>query len=371
MPVTNAHVVIIGSGVAGAGTAFALARRGAAVTVADAARDGTATAAGAGIVQPWSSGRTGGPFYELSAKGAEFYPELLELLERAGAGPVDFRRNGAMVVSADTGELDAVQERLHRRRQASPLMGEVTRLTNAAARELFPPLAPGLAAVHIAGGARVDGRSLRRALLDGARRHGAVVRAGAAALVGGPGGLAVRIGDERLDADAVVVAAGAWTDAVLEPTGHRVAVAPQRGQITHLRLDGVDTTHWPSVHPLTAHYLVPFDDSRVVVGATREAGSGFDARLTAAGQLEVLAAALEVAPGLAGATVVETRVGLRPLAVDGLPRVGAVPGAPGVFVNTGFGAAGLTIGPVVGDVLAGLVLGEPGRTDLAPFAPSA
>ena len=369
MPVTNAHVVIIGSGVAGAGTAFALARRGAAVTVVDAARDGTATAAGAGIVQPWSSGSTGGPLYELYAKGAEFYPELLGQLERAGAGPVDFRRNGAIVVNADAGELDAVQERLHRRRQASPLMGEVTRLTGEAARELFPPLAPGLAAVHISGGARVDGRSLRRALLDGARRHGAVVRAGAAALVDGPGRLAVQVDDERLDADAVVVAAGAWTDAVLEPTGHRVAVAPQRGQITHLRLDGVDTTHWPSV--LTAHYLVPFDDSRVVVGATREAGSGFDARLTAAGQLEVLAAALEVAPGLAGATVVETRVGLRPLAVDGFPRVGAVPGMPGVFVNTGFGAVGLTIGPFVGDALARLVLGEPGGTDLAPFAPNA
>ena len=368
---TSARVVVIGSGVAGAGTAFALARRGVAVTIVDAGRDGMATAAGAGIVQPWSGVSTSGPFSELYAEGAAFYPELLEQLERAGAGRVDFRRNGAIVVSADARELDQVEERLHRRRPSNPLMGEVTRLTNAAARELFPPLSPALAAVHIPGGARVDGRSLRRALLAGAGTHGAVVRSGAATLVEGPGGrFSVRVDPEgRLDADAVVVAAGAWTDTVLAPTGHHVAVAPQRGQITHLRLAGADTTGWPSVHPLTAHYLVPFDDSLIVVGATREADSGFDARLTAAGQLEVFAAALDVAPGLSDATVVETRVGLRPLAADGLPRIGPVPGTSNVFVNTGFGAAGLTIGPVVGDALARLVLGDSPGTDLASFAP--
>ena len=42
------RVVVVGSGVAGAATAFALARAGAAVTVLEAGEAGPATAAGAG-----------------------------------------------------------------------------------------------------------------------------------------------------------------------------------------------------------------------------------------------------------------------------------------------------------------------------------
>ncbi len=219
------------------------------------------------------------------------------------------------------------------------------------------------------GGGRVDGRTLRDGLLAGAQAHGASVRAGQATLVRTGERVRVQVDADELAADAVVVAAGAWTDDLLEPLGHPLGVVPQRGQITHLRLDGVDTRAWPTVLPLSGHYLVAFDDSRVVVGATRETGSGFDARLTAAGQREVLDHALRVAPGLADATVLETRVGLRPLPADGVPRLGAVPGTRGVFVNAGFGAGGLTMAPASGDALACAVLGQPAELDLAPFAP--
>jgi D-amino-acid dehydrogenase len=95
-----------------------------------------------------------------------------------------------------------------------------------------------------------------------------------------------------------------------------------------------------------------------VVGATRESGSGFDARVTADGQRQVLEDALSIAPGLADATLIETRVGLRPVADGELPIVGALDGMDGVFVNAGFGAAGLTMGPVVGDRLAALIVRE-------------
>jgi D-amino-acid dehydrogenase len=76
-----------------------------------------------------------------------------------------------------------------------------------------------------------------------------------------------------------------------------------------------------------------------------------------------------VAPGLANATVLETRVGLRPLPADGVPRLGPLPGVPGVYVNAGFGAGGLTMAPAAGEALACVVLGEPSPLDLTPFAP--
>jgi D-amino-acid dehydrogenase len=364
------HVVVVGAGVAGAATAFGLVRRGSAVTVVDAAIPGTATAAGAGIVQPWSSAVADGAYYELYARGAAYYPRLLELLAAAGVESVDFRRTGSLVVSADPAVLDAAEQRLAVRRAAGAPTGEVERLPGEKARELFPPLAPGLDAVFVPGGGRVDGRTLRDGLLAGAQAHGASVRAGHGTLVRTGDQVRVQVDADELPADAVVVAAGAWTDSVLEPLGHRVDVVPQRGQITHLRLEGVDTRAWPTVLPLSGHYLVAFGDSRVVVGATRETDSGFDARLTAAGQREELDHALRAAPGLADATVVETRVGLRPLPVDGVPRLGAVPGARGVYVNAGFGPAGLTMGPMAGDALASVVLGRTPVIDLTPFAPS-
>lgn len=357
------HAVVIGSGVAGAATAFALARRGIRVSVVDALVAGRATSAGAGIVQPWATNASGS-YYDLYALGANYYPTLLDRLSLVESTPVDFRRNGSLVVSTDDAELDDVEQRVRQRAESAPLVGELSRFDNSAARELFPPLGEKYSALHIAGGARVDGRSLREGLLTAAETLGAHLIDGTASLDAAAG---VHVDGTAVDADAVVLAAGAWTNALLEPLGVRLPVEPQRGQIVHLGLDGVDTAGWPSVIPQTSHYLVSFDDSRVVVGATRESGSGFDVRVTADGQREILESALSVAPGLAGATVLETRVGLRPLADS--PQIGEIPGLPGLFVSTGFGAGGLTMGPVSGEIMADLIIGDEPEMDVTAFAP--
>jgi D-amino-acid dehydrogenase len=350
--------IVIGTGVAGAATAFSLARRGVHVTMVEAEYEGRATAAGAGIIQPWSTSADG-DFYRLYAAAADYYDELISQLAAAGVHDIGYRRSGALIVNRNASVLDDVETRLIGRAAGARAMGEVSRIGGERARELFPPLAPGFDALHIAGGARVDGRSLRAALLEAAESLGAMVVPGTASLrPTDAGACLVEVDGRVFEADTVVVAAGAWTDRVLEPLGTRVGVQPQRGQITHLRVRDVDTRPWPSVHPVASHYLVAFDDSRVVVGATRETGSGFDARITAEGQRQVLEDALSVAPGLADATLIETRVGLRPLPEGELPVVGELTGSPGVFVNAGFGAGGLTMGPLVGDLLARLITRE-------------
>jgi D-amino-acid dehydrogenase len=208
---------------------------------------------------------------------------------------------------------------------------------------------------------------VRASLLDGARRRGARVRTGTAAL----DGAGVRVDGERLAADAVVVAAGAWSGQLVAPLGVALPVAPQRGQITHLRVvPEVDTAAWPVVSPLgSGHYLLAFPDTRVVVGATRETGSGFDHRVTAAGQLEVLEQALAVAPGLRAATLLETRVGFRPATPDGRPVLGPLPGHPHVVLATGYGPTGLTVAPFAGALVAAAVLGEEPALDLHPYRP--
>jgi len=167
-----------------------------------------------------------------------------------------------------------------------------------------------------------------------------------------------------------VVAAGAWTAPLLEPAGVTVPVAPQRGQIAHISLAPADTSRWPVILPsASGHYLLAFDDARVVAGATRETGSGFDYRVTPGGLAEVLGEALSVAPGLAAGTYLETRVGFRPVSPDLRPLLGPVPGLDGLVVATGLGATGLTMGPYAGAIAARVALGEPPGTDLTPFSP--
>ena len=121
----------------------------------------------------------------------------------------------------------------------------------------------------------------------------------------------------------MVIAGGAWSRRFSDQLGLDIPVAPQRGQIIHLDLGGADTSSWPIVSAFRDHYMVPWPDSRVAAGATRETGSGFEPKATAAGIVEVLSEALRVAPGLAGASIRETRVGLRPLSAT--PGVRSAP----------------------------------------------
>jgi D-amino-acid dehydrogenase len=113
--------------------------------------------------------------------------------------------------------------------------------------------------------------------------------------------------------------------------------------------------------------MVPWLDSRVAVGATRETGSGFHPHTTAAGIHEVLGEALRVAPGLARAEIRDIRVGLRPLTVDTMPVLGTVPGERDIFLITGHGPTGLTLGPYSGKVVAEMMLREEPTADIAAF----
>ena len=105
------------------------------------------------------------------------------------------------------------------------------------------------------------------------------------------------------------------------------------------------------------HYMVPWADHRVAVGATVE-DAGFAAEVTAGGVNEIMREALRVMPGLATATLGEVRVGLRPTSVDDSPLLGPLPGIDNVFVATGHGASGLLLGPISGQVVADLVQGK-------------
>ncbi|MEV0822220.1 NAD(P)/FAD-dependent oxidoreductase [Nonomuraea rubra] len=402
------RVVVIGSGIVGAGAAYHLTRRGAAVTVVDAGCQGGATRAGAGIVCPWVDHPEDDDWYRLTREGARAYPALVEELGE----DIGYAKVGALLVAEDPVDLEPVRALLRRRHAAAPEMGDVVDVDTPT--ELFPPLSDGLSALLVPGAARVDGCSVRDALLRAAMAGGAEVRTGVATLT--PDGRvllyqaeestqwspavaaappaegeptswrqaaplsaapaaaapaspeALRLTGEGVPvgADMVIVAAGAWTGEVCRPLGVELPVFPRRGQILHATMEGVDTAWWPIILPRTGPYLLGFPDSRVVVGATVE-DVGFSPRVTMGGLDEVIEAGLRVAPGLFNATVTETRVGLRPVYAPGRALIG--PLTDRVIVATGLSAYGLTAGPFTGEVAAALALGETPPLDIAPYAP--
>jgi D-amino-acid dehydrogenase len=363
------RAIVIGSGILGASAAYHLACEGVEVVLADRADDGRATAAGAGIVCPWGSPIEDAPSYALLAGGARYYPQLVAALAEDGESDLGYAQVGGLYVP-DPHELDAVERRVRTRAIDWPEAGRIERLSAADAQALFPPLRADQPALFVSGGARVDGRRVAAALQRAAIRRGVRVVAGSAELVpAGSRAAGVRVGSEALEGDAVIVAAGAWAPDLLAPLGVRLAVAPQRGQIVHLRQPGTDTSRWPVLMPLSSYYLLAFEDSRVVIGATREFNSGFDYRLTAAGVAEVLNAGLAVAPGLAAWTLHEIRIGFRPLAQDFRPMLGPLAGFDNVLVGNGLGPSGLTMGPFAGKLLAAAALGRPSELALEAFAP--
>jgi D-amino-acid dehydrogenase len=229
-----------------------------------------------------------------------------------------------------------------------------------------------LGALYSRTAARVDGRLMGRALRRAAEARGLHVIDGSVGGLKRQGSrvIGVQLEQQAIEAGATIIAGGAWSAALGDPLGVRIAVEPQRGQIAHLELSGEQTAEWPVVSAFHGHYLVAWPDGRVAAGATRETGSGFNVTTTAAGIREVLDEALRVAPGLARAKLLEVRVGMRPYTKDRLPVLGEAPGIEGVLIATGHGPTGLQLGPLSGKIVAEMALGLKVQTevDLSPFS---
>ncbi|HWC21115.1 MAG TPA: FAD-dependent oxidoreductase [Flexivirga sp.] len=360
-------VVVIGGGVVGASATYQLARQGVEVTLVDAELEGRATSAGAGIICPWSSRQHNQDWYRLAAAGADYYTQLRRHLAEDGETDFGYRQVGALQLTTDE-EVDAAFATVRQRAAGSEIAGAVEVIGGPAVRALHPLVRHDGPAIRIPGAARLDGRQLREALWSAARSRGATIALGRARIRAGDAVEGIELDGEFISADAVIDASGVWSPQLLEPLGLHSPVSAMRGQIVHLELPGADTRDWPMILPISDHYLLSFDD-RIVVGATREAGAGFDHRLTAAGLHEVLSEALRVAPGLGDAGFLEARVGFRPVSPDNEPLLGVAPQLAGLIIANGLGANGLMMGPYVGSVAAALAVGRDPGVDLAPYDP--
>ncbi len=357
-------LIVVGGGVVGAAAAHRAATAGASVVLVDRKHAGRATDAGAGIVGPALNTRDRPELLDLAAAAARAYPGLIAELT-SGSINTGYERVGLLAVAIGEEESrrfqqfeDLVLDRC--RRRGHPTDHELRAIDAEEARRRHPLLGDVRRAVLDTGAARVDGRKLAQALLAAARSAGAEIRHASVDT----------LGEVMTEAAAVIVAGGAWSPRFGEELGVTIPVEAQRGQIAHLAVppEFGDSADWPMLSQRSDQYQVAWPGSRIAVGATREAGSGFVATTTVRGVQAVLDEATRVSPGLLDAELLEVRVGLRPVTPDLMPVIGRVAGRPQIVVATGHGPTGLTNGPYSGRLAADLALGRVVDHDLAPFA---
>jgi D-amino-acid dehydrogenase len=373
---TAYDAIVVGGGVVGASAAYHLVRQGARTLLVDRGHEGRATDAGAGILSTAEDLADPDPYYRFAAHAARYYPALVRQLEAEGGGDTGYGECGSLTVAVGEDELRSFERARagifgHRAPVGTGRAGDYAELSPEQARELFPPLAQVRGAIHCARGARVDGRLLADALRRAALARGLDLREAEVddIIVRNRAARAVSLEGEIVPAWHVVLAAGAWSNELGRQIGVRIPVEPQRGQIVHLDLAGTDTGVWPIVTAFRGHYMVPWPNGRLVVGATRESGAGFAPRTTVAGVMAVLHEALRVAPGLRGAGIREIRVGLRPASADGLPILGPVPSVANLMLATGHGSIGLQLGPYSGKAIADLISHGTAEVDISIFGP--
>ena len=344
------RVGIVGAGIVGCASAFELASHGADVTVFDLrAPGGGATQASAGILAPYIEGHSRGELLDLARRGLEAYDGFVARVRAATSIRFEYRRTGTLEI-AETPERAAI---LKERVPTLPAAAACEWLDARQFRSLEPAANPAhegalLCPTH----GFVAVMPFLSALADGSRHHRAKFEASRVERVRfETAGCLVQSETGSYGFDRVVLCAGSWASQ-LDPFDEiRDAVRPIKGQLVVLRSDGsVRRVLWGS-----SSYLVPWEDSSLLIGATSE-DAGFDERPTAGGVQGLLRSAIELIPQLADATFVGVRVGLRPASRDGLPILRPSAADPRLVYATGHFRNGVLLAPLTAELVARYLL---------------
>ncbi len=371
-------VAIVGGGIVGTALAADLARRGARVTLFE--RAGIAAGASGrnqGVVWYPQDAVLGSLYRESLARYRTLPDEVEQELPR-GDTAASFRLadepSGILLVGTDErwlrGRASAIAAA---NRDFRPAFVDA-----AALRRLEPSLASDLAAVRLDIGFPVAPAAAAGAFAALARARGAAIVEHAPATVEREAGRAIGVAtrEGRVAAGAVVVAAGPWTPAIVDPSGAWRPIVASWGVIVELALAE------PPVHVL--------EEAEVdaVIDAGSPPGDAAPVHEVPAGRLGFSLVAHEgraslgstflpeepdpaafapalrdrgarFLPAIAGAATTGLRACARPLARDGRPLVGPVPGVDRLFVAAGHGPWGISTGPASAAHVAALVVGDP------------
>jgi glycine oxidase len=361
-------VLVIGGGIIGCATAHALAERGCRVTLLERARPGAeASSAAAGLLAPLGPSPEPGPFHRLALESWRLYPSVVARLRELTGVDVEHMTAGTLYPLHSPPEIAEA-----RARRSWPAAGEfgIEVVEGSDLRGLEPALAKDLsAALLVRGDHWVNNQRLVTAYAVAAAVRGVTVRAGAEVrriLVEGGRVRGVLVDGETLRADAVLLAAGAWSAPLAAAIGVELPVAPVRGQMLAVS----------NVPPLITHaihgddiYLVPRPSGELLIGATVE-HAGFVRAVTPDGLGTLIAAAVALVPEIGGRPVTRSWCGFRPWVPDGQPVLGPHPDVAGLFVATAHHRNGILLAPITAALLSRSIVDGDTPASITPFLPN-
>ncbi len=172
-----------------------------------------------------------------------------------------------------------------------------------------------------------------------------------------------------LEADQVVLAAGAWSPEIARPLGLKLPIQAAKGySITHERPDG-----FPDIPLICSDDRVgvtPMGDTVRYAGTLELAGMDLSINQRRVDAIRrappTYLSLLEEQP----MEELEVWAGLRPATPDGLALIGRVPRYANLVIAAGHAAIGVSSGPATGKLVSQIVTGETPFMDIAPFNPT-
>jgi glycine/D-amino acid oxidase-like deaminating enzyme len=355
-------VVVIGAGIVGSSVAYRLSEGGAEVVLIDGAEPGSGTTS---TSFAWVNANNKLPrdYFELNVAGMGEHERLRDDI---GGGWLYCTGNLIWASDEEQENLEGRVERLRSWSYTAEMLPASTVNEDLEPGATFPD--PDLRIAHFPEESWTDAPALTRTLVEAAVRNGAHERFGNA--VGGievkDGGVTLQLEDGEVHADAVVNATGAKAASVAEMVGRELPLDVFPGLLVRVAVSGEPLRHLMhtpriNVRPDGPGYILLHHDS--VDERLTDDFAGIEDPLCA----ELLERARLVLPALEEAEIVEARFGLRPVPADGHSCVGALSGIPGYYEAVTH--SGVTLGPLIGRLLAREIL--TGEVDplIAPFRP--
>jgi glycine/D-amino acid oxidase-like deaminating enzyme len=337
-------VVVIGAGAVGALCALELAERGLQVRVLDAGDPGRGTS---GATFSWAAAHSKEPlaYHRFSRAAIDRHAVLGERLG------VDLEWRPCFSLYAELEAQACAQRQAATDLKRSQGYG-LSWLDGDEARALVPQLsAEVLGASLCQGEGTLNAFRLVLGALHAAQRRGAALSARTEVLAierDGAGVCGVRTPRGRIGCRSVVLAAGARGDELLAGLGLRLPLQRVKGEL-------LVTEPWPERLPGVVADVQQTPSGNLLLGVSWEPGC--DDRTTSARTMTCTARRVcRVLPFLARVRVIRSFAGVRPVPHDMVPYLGSTEHCPGLVMALTH--SGITLAPLLGEVLAELVLGR-------------
>ena len=351
-------IVIVGGGICGLCIGWRLAEAGREVTVLERDEAGrAATWAAAGMLAARVEAEHGEEWQlPLLIESRNMWPGFAAELERASGIDVEYRDEGTIVVALDRDDREELE---YRHTYLTGLGLELEMLTGHEARQREPHLARAVSGAFFSPlDHQVENRKVFEALKAAFLAAGGTLREGVevTGIVSEAGrAVGVTTPEEEIAAEAVVLAAGAWSRNIAGlPAAVRPPVRPLKGQMLALRMPAGAALLRHVVWGPRIIYMVPRNDGRLIIGTTVEE-MGFDTDITAGGMFHLLRYGWEILPAIYDLALDECWTGLRPTSRDDAPILGPT-AMDGLVMATGHHRNGILLAPMTAKLISQFLL---------------